>query len=103
MSANLSSRVPSGRRGFATARCSLVLAAGGQATAQSRQALAALCEGYWQPLYAYVRRRGFNADEAQDLTQDFFAALLEKDAVQSVGWAELASPTFGRKVVRGTP
>ncbi len=67
-----------------------MLAAGGQATARSRQALATLCEGYWQPLYAYVRRRGFTADEAQDLTQDFFAALLEKDAVQR------ADPQRGR-------
>ncbi|HEX5444006.1 MAG TPA: sigma factor, partial [Pirellulales bacterium] len=90
MSANLSSHVPPGPRGFATTRWSLVLAAGGQATARSRQALATLCEGYWQPLYAYVRRRGFAADEAQDLTQDFFAALLEKDAVQR------ADPQRGR-------
>lgn len=82
MTSNLSSRAVSGQRRFATTRWSLVLAAGGRATAQSRLALAALCETYWQPLYAYVRRRGFTAHEAQDLTQDFFTRLLEKDVVE---------------------
>lgn len=90
MATNPSSRVVSEQRRFATTRWSLVLAAGGRATAQSRLALAALCEAYWQPLYAYVRRRGFTADEAQDLTQDFFARLLEKDVV------ERADPRRGR-------
>lgn len=44
----------------------------------ARAALAVLCQTYWYPLYAYVRRRGYEVDEAQDLTQGFFAALLEK-------------------------
>jgi RNA polymerase sigma-70 factor (ECF subfamily) len=55
-----------------------VLAAGKRNSPQSAAALAALCETYWYPLYAYIRRRGYGVDEAQDLTQAFFARLLEK-------------------------
>jgi RNA polymerase sigma-70 factor (ECF subfamily) len=47
--------------------------------ADSRAALADLCQTYWYPLYAFVRRRGHGADEAADLTQGFFATLLEKN------------------------
>jgi RNA polymerase sigma factor (sigma-70 family) len=70
---------PGSARRFATTRWSLVLAAGKRNSPQSAAALAALCETYWYPLYAYVRRRGHDADEAQDLTQAFFARLLEKN------------------------
>jgi len=49
----------------------------------ARAALATLCETYWYPLYAYVRRLGHDAEEAQDLTQGFFAALLEKRYVKA--------------------
>ena len=69
----------SGPRQFATTRWSLVLAAGQRSSPQSSAALATLCENYWYPLYAYVRRRGQDADEAQDFTQAFFARLLEKN------------------------
>jgi RNA polymerase sigma-70 factor (ECF subfamily) len=69
----------SGSRQFATTRWSLVLAAGQRSSPQSSAALATLCENYWYPLYAYVRRRGHGADEAQDFTQAFFARLLEKN------------------------
>ncbi len=51
-------------------------------SSQGPQALAALCEIYWYPLYAYVRRQGYNADDAQDLTQAFFARLIEKRDVR---------------------
>src|SRR5262245_4319638 len=68
------------QRGFATTRWTLVLGAGGQ-SAQAQSAMAELCARYWFPLYAYVRRRGYQAAEAQDLTQDFFARLLEKNVV----------------------
>src|SRR5262245_62086704 len=44
---------------------------------EARSALVSLCEGYWYPLYAYVRRRGYPADQAQDLTQEFFIRVLE--------------------------
>ena len=64
---------------FATTRWSLVLAAGDSDDSSSaRRALAELCEQYWYPLYAYVRRRGHDAEDARDLTQAFFAKLLEK-------------------------
>ena len=65
-------------RPFATTRWSLVAAAGRGASPESAQALALLCETYWYPLYAYVRRRGHDPHEAQDLTQEFFARLLER-------------------------
>jgi RNA polymerase sigma-70 factor (ECF subfamily) len=73
----------SGQGRFATTRWSLVLAAGGSAADKSRAALVALCEAYWYPLYAYARRRGHVAEEAQDLTQEFFAQLVEKRIVRS--------------------
>ena len=69
----------SGQRSFATTRWSLVLAAGASQSPESAAALAALCETYWYPLYAYVRRRGHQVDDAQDLTQGFLARLLEKN------------------------
>jgi len=50
----------------------------------SEEALAALCRTYWYPLYAYVRRRGHSPDQAQDLTQEFFCRLLERDFLSGV-------------------
>ena len=70
-----------GKRLFATTQWSVVLAAGDIDQHQARIALAQLCEAYWYPLYAYVRRRVDNVHEAQDLTQAFFAHLLEKQAI----------------------
>jgi RNA polymerase sigma-70 factor (ECF subfamily) len=67
---------------FTTTHWSVVLAAGQVASAQSDLALAKLCEMYWYPLYAYVRRRGYGPEDAQDLTQSFFARLLQKNYVQ---------------------
>ena len=81
---------PFGSRHFATTRWSLVLAAGQRSSPQSSAALATLCENYWYPLYAYVRRRGHDADEAQDFTQAFFARLLEKNDLAA------ADPERGR-------
>ena len=57
------------------------MAAGASTSPESRDALAQLCERYWYPLYAYVRRHGHGRDEAQDLTQSFFARILEKKIV----------------------
>ena len=48
-------------------------------TADSRQALATLCQTYWHPVYAFVRRNGYDREQSQDLTQGFFALLLEKN------------------------
>jgi RNA polymerase sigma factor (sigma-70 family) len=63
---------------FETTRWSLVLAAGSDDSSAARAALATLCETYWYPLYAYVRRRGTSADDARDLTQGFLTSLLER-------------------------
>jgi len=79
-----------GQSGFATTRWSVVLAAGNQASPDYTRALSALCETYWYPLYAYLRRRGYDRQQAEDYTQDFFAALLEK---QGLGKAD---PKLGR-------
>jgi len=62
---------------FATTRWTVVLSAGDPHSAGAATALEALCRAYWYPLYAYVRRRGHSAADAQDLTQEFFARLLE--------------------------
>lgn len=59
---------------FGSTRWSMVLAASGG----SREELAELCGGYWAPLYAYLRRRGYSVEDAQDLTQGYFSRLLEK-------------------------
>ncbi len=64
-------------RSFATTRWSLVRVAGAADDPAARDALAALCRTYWYPLYAYVRRRGCQPAEAQDVTQAFFTQLLE--------------------------
>ena len=69
------SRVPV----FATTHWTVVLAAGKRSTPQSDSALEQLCRTYWFPLYAYVRRRGHNKEDAEDLTQAFFARFLAKN------------------------
>jgi RNA polymerase sigma-70 factor (ECF subfamily) len=63
---------------FVTTHWSVVLQAGGSESAQAQQALEKLCTAYWYPLYAYVRRQGRSPEDAQDLTQEFFARLLEQ-------------------------
>ena len=62
---------------FPTTRWTLVVAAGDPQRKEARSALVSLCENYWYPLYAYLRRRGYPADRAEDLTQEFFIRLLE--------------------------
>jgi RNA polymerase sigma factor (sigma-70 family) len=62
---------------FPTTRWTLVVAAGDPQRREARSALFSLCEHYWYPLYAYLRRRGYPAEQAQDLTQEFFVRVLE--------------------------
>jgi DNA-directed RNA polymerase specialized sigma24 family protein len=69
---------------FLTTDWSCVLAAQHRSTDESRTALASLCGAYWYPLYAFVRRKGHGPHEAQDLTQGFFARLLERDYLKVV-------------------
>jgi len=56
----------------------MALAAGAGPSERTDRALSVLCAGYWHPLYAYVRRRGYDRDDACDLTQAFFARLIER-------------------------
>ncbi len=78
------------RQVFVTTHWSVVLTAGHSDTPRARAALETLCQTYWYPLYAYVRRRGNSPEDAQDLTQEFFARLLEHNRVGTV------SPEKGR-------
>jgi RNA polymerase sigma-70 factor (ECF subfamily) len=75
---------------FATTRWSVVLTAGQARSAEATHALAELCQGYWYPLYATLRRRGLHAADAEDLVQGFFTHLIEKQAIG------VADPNRGR-------
>lgn len=75
---------------FATTHWSVVLTAGRHDTSRAHIALEQLCQTYWYPLYAYVRRRGYPSHDAQDLTQGFFACLLERQSLAN------ADPNKGR-------
>jgi RNA polymerase sigma-70 factor (ECF subfamily) len=68
---------------FATTQWTIVLEAQGSDSPQAQAALERLCSTYWFPLYAFVRRQGRSPHDAQDLTQEFFARLLEKDYLKS--------------------
>jgi RNA polymerase sigma-70 factor (ECF subfamily) len=67
---------------FASTRWTMVLKAGDSATASAHalSALSELCQIYWRPLYAFLRKKGYGRDDAQDLTQGFFAHLIETRA-----------------------
>ena len=67
--------------GFESTPWSVVLRAQDGTAPQARAALATLCQAYWYPMYAYIRRRSASADEAEELTQEFFTQFLEKDFV----------------------
>jgi RNA polymerase sigma factor (sigma-70 family) len=86
---SLSSRNSSGAP-FLTTRWSVVRNAAGSDEPRARAALAELCAAYWKPLWAYARRRGRSHEDASDLTQGFFARLLEQRAVGA------ADPGCGR-------
>jgi RNA polymerase sigma-70 factor (ECF subfamily) len=78
------------RCGFPTTRWSCVLAAAEPAGPEAREALAELCAAYWPPVYAFIRRKGHDPERALDLTQDYFARLIEKGTVAA------AAPAKGR-------
>jgi DNA-directed RNA polymerase specialized sigma24 family protein len=69
---------------FATTRWTVVLAAGSRSTPNADVALEELCRTYWYPLYAYVRRRGHSREDAEDLTQSFFARFLQKNYLEKL-------------------
>lgn len=69
---------------FETTRWSMILAARDGQSPDSRQALEQLCQMYWFPVYSYICRRGNRAEQAQDLTQEFFARFLEKKFLRKV-------------------
>jgi RNA polymerase sigma-70 factor (ECF subfamily) len=77
-------------RWFATTHWSVVRAAGGDSSGGAQTALATLCTAYWYPLYTFIRRQGHGPHDAEDLTQSFFAWLLESDHLR------VADPDRGR-------
>src|SRR5437763_2067932 len=79
----ISASLQNGAVAFTTTRWSVVLTAQGESPAAD-QALEKLCRTYWWPLYGFVKRQGYSAEEAQDLTQSFFAMLLERRDLDAV-------------------
>lgn len=75
---------------FKTTHWSAVLAAGDDGTAASQKALSSLCQIYWRPVFAFICRRGYSVNDAQDLTQDFFVR------VTNGTFLERADPGRGR-------
>ncbi len=69
---------------FVTTRWTVVIAAGRKSSPQSDRALGELCQIYWYPLYAYVRRQGHSREDAEDLVQAFFARFLEKNYLEKL-------------------
>lgn len=88
MSSDPSPDRPAGR--FATTCWNVVAHARDPDSPLARQSLAELCQTYWYPLYAFVRRRGYTAAQAEDLTQGFFADLLARDFLKDI------DPTKGK-------
>jgi RNA polymerase sigma factor (sigma-70 family) len=82
---------PPRRPAFVTTHWSVVVTAGRSDTPRAQEALEKLCQAYWYPLYAYVRRRGHSVEDAQDSTQEFFSRLL---AGNWVGDADRAKGRF---------
>ena len=92
MSAGVSAESAGEPRAFVTTRWSLVLSAAksGSGEGNAQDALAELCRTYWRPIFSFVCRRGYSTQDAQDLTQDFFVRILERN------WLEHANPHRGR-------
>ena len=75
--------VPAGAGVFATTHWSVVLEAQGESPG-AHEALENLCRTYWRPIYSFARREGTSPEEAKDITQGFFALILERKDFQSV-------------------
>jgi RNA polymerase sigma-70 factor (ECF subfamily) len=90
MTSALETDAPANKGSFVTTHWSLVLRAAEGSSVSGQAALEQLCRAYWYPLYAYIRRQGRGPEEAQDLTQAFFARLLEK------GYLAHANPERGK-------
>jgi len=75
----MSNLEPASNQVFSTTHWSVVLTAGQRELPQANEALEKLCRAYWYPLYVYVRRQGSSPEDAQDVTQEFFSRLLEKN------------------------
>src|SRR5690242_13109059 len=75
---------PSGAAVFDTTRWSVVSAAADSVSPDAAAALETLCRTYWYPLYSYIRRKGYSAADAQDMTQEFFCRLIGKNYLGSV-------------------
>src|SRR5256885_1555998 len=67
---------------FASTRWTLVLEAGANAPGPAKAALEELCRIYWPAIYAFLRRRGYDPQDAQDLTQSFFQHVLENETLR---------------------
>jgi RNA polymerase sigma factor (sigma-70 family) len=85
---------------FLTTHWSVVLAAQDKSSPESAAALEVLCRAYWYPLYAFVRRQGHSPEDAQDLTQEFFARLLAKEYLQAADREKGRFRTFLRVALR---
>lgn len=75
---------------FPTTQWSRVVTAASRDASGAHEALSSLCQAYWYPIYAYIRHRGYAPEQARDLTQDFFAYVLERDLIAR------ADPARGR-------
>lgn len=73
-----------GNGSFRTTQWTAVITAGNRNDPEADAALAQLCETYWYPIYAYIRRRGASPEDAEDLTQEFFARLLQRNFLEGI-------------------
>jgi len=85
---------------FANTHWSVVLLAGQSASPLCQEALESLCRSYWYPLYAFLRRQGYPSADAKDLTQEFFAKLLEKGYLSAVDPAKGKFRSFLLKALK---
>src|SRR5215469_9880956 len=70
---------------FPTTAWSMVVKAGNPQTPLFQEALARLCTSYWYPVHFFIKRKGFNSEEARDCTQEFFARVIEKQYLAGLG------------------